>query len=81
VTITRRELFGLAAAALGTPALSRANSGPTAAFGVRIDAARLQQNLEELSVFGRPTGGTFSGGVSRVAYRTPTLPVASSLWN
>jgi beta-ureidopropionase / N-carbamoyl-L-amino-acid hydrolase len=68
VTITRRELFGLAAAALGTPAFSGASSGPTAASGVRIDAARLQHNLEELSVFGRPAGGTFSDGVSRVAY-------------
>jgi N-carbamoyl-L-amino-acid hydrolase len=68
VTITRRELFGLAAAAFGTPALAGAGSAPTAASGVRIDAARLQHSLEELSLFGRPAGGTFSDGVSRVAY-------------
>ena len=34
----------------------------------RIDAARLRQELEALSVFGRPAGGTFADGVSRVAY-------------
>ena len=31
----------------------------------RIDAARLRQQLEALSVFGRPAGGTFADGVSR----------------
>jgi N-carbamoyl-L-amino-acid hydrolase len=68
VTITRRELLGVAAAALGTSAVSRASSGQSAASGARIDAARLQQNLEALSVYGRPAGGTFADGVSRVAY-------------
>jgi beta-ureidopropionase / N-carbamoyl-L-amino-acid hydrolase len=34
----------------------------------RIDAARLRQHLEALSVFGRPAGKTFADGVSRVAY-------------
>jgi N-carbamoyl-L-amino-acid hydrolase len=34
----------------------------------RIDAARLRQELEALSVFGRPAGGTFADGVSRTAY-------------
>lgn len=33
-----------------------------------INAARLQQSLEELSEFGRPAGGSFADGVSRVAY-------------
>lgn len=33
-----------------------------------INAARLQQSLEELSKFGRRAGGTFADGVSRVAY-------------
>lgn len=33
-----------------------------------VDAARLQRSLEELSAFGRPAGGTFADGVSRVAY-------------
>src|SRR6202021_918750 len=34
----------------------------------RVNAARLRQHLEALSVFGRPAGGTVSDGVSRVAY-------------
>src|ERR1700722_16479039 len=34
----------------------------------RINAARLRQHIEGLSVFGRPAGGTFADGVSRVAY-------------
>lgn len=34
----------------------------------RVNAARLRQHLEGLSVFGRPAGGTFADGVSRVAY-------------
>lgn len=33
-----------------------------------INAARLQQSLEELSKFGRRAGGIFADGVSRVAY-------------
>jgi N-carbamoyl-L-amino-acid hydrolase len=33
-----------------------------------IDGTRLRANLEALSVFGRPTGGTFDDGVSRTAY-------------
>src|SRR5579872_5065322 len=35
---------------------------------LRINAARLQQSLEGLSVYGRPAGGTFADGLSRVAY-------------
>ena len=34
----------------------------------RVNAARLRDHLERLSVFGRPAGGTFADGVSRVAY-------------
>lgn len=33
-----------------------------------IDAARLQRHIEGLSVFGRPPGGSFDDGVTRVAY-------------
>jgi N-carbamoyl-L-amino-acid hydrolase len=33
-----------------------------------VNAARLQRSLEELSVFGRPAGGSFADGVSRIAY-------------
>jgi N-carbamoyl-L-amino-acid hydrolase len=34
----------------------------------RVDAVRLRRRLEELSVFGRPPGGTFADGVSRTAF-------------
>ena len=34
----------------------------------RVNAARLRSHLEGLSVFGRPPGGSFADGVSRVAY-------------
>lgn len=55
--MNRRHFLGaIAAAAWAQPAALRTN------------AARLRQHLEELSVFGRPAGGTFADGVSRVAY-------------
>lgn len=45
---------------------------PARAFESRqpfsTDAARLRQRLESLSRFGRPPGGTFADGVSRVGY-------------
>src|SRR5215470_17990380 len=34
----------------------------------RINATRLREHLEALSVYGRPSGGAFADGVSRVAY-------------
>lgn len=34
----------------------------------RVDATALRQRIEALSMFGRPSGGTFADGVSRVAY-------------
>jgi N-carbamoyl-L-amino-acid hydrolase len=52
----RQFVGGLAAAAWAAP------GAPT------INAARLRTHLEELSVYGRPAGGTFADGVSRVAY-------------
>jgi beta-ureidopropionase / N-carbamoyl-L-amino-acid hydrolase len=33
-----------------------------------VNAARLQQRIEALSEFGRPAGGTFASGVSRLGY-------------
>ncbi|MBI3679200.1 MAG: M20/M25/M40 family metallo-hydrolase [Acidobacteria bacterium] len=35
---------------------------------VHVNAARLKQNLEALSRYGRPPGGVFTDGVSRVGY-------------
>jgi len=43
-----------------------------------IDAQRLQRRLEHLSTFGRPTGGSFADGVSRVAYSE--ADVAARAW-
>ena len=36
--------------------------------GPQVNAARLRERIEALSVFGRPAGGTFADGVSRVAF-------------
>ena len=38
-----------------------------------INAARLRNRLERLSTHGRPAGGTFADGVSRVAYSVADL--------
>jgi len=67
MALTRRELLrGFAAATLasGMNDLLFAQSSSS----IRINAARLQQSLEGLSLYGRPAGGTFADGVSRVAY-------------
>jgi beta-ureidopropionase / N-carbamoyl-L-amino-acid hydrolase len=61
--ISRRAfLHGAAVATLGATANLRAQ--PRA----RVDGRRLRERLETLSGFGRPAGGTFADGVSRVAY-------------
>src|SRR5580698_3747724 len=41
---------------------------PFARAGTPINAQRLRQRLEQLSLHGRPAGGTFADGVSRVAF-------------
>ena len=56
--MTRRSFLAAAGLAIAAP-----GDG-----GSRINAARLRQYLEELSVFGRPAGGTFADGVSRVGF-------------
>jgi N-carbamoyl-L-amino-acid hydrolase len=67
MSISRREMLsGLIATSAGLALPGRSNTTP--ASDLRVDAARLQQNLEALSVFGRPSGGTFADGVSRTAY-------------
>ena len=55
--MTRRHL-------LGTLAVSAFAQGAAP----RINAQRLRDHLERLSTFGRPAGGAFADGVSRVAY-------------
>jgi beta-ureidopropionase / N-carbamoyl-L-amino-acid hydrolase len=65
--LNRRELLSSLAAAIAASTvadMSFAQGIPV----VRINADRLQQSLEGLSVYGRPADGTFADGVSRVAY-------------
>ncbi len=57
---------------VGSPAASSVPVAPTASGRApdapRISAARLRQRLEGLSEFGRPPGGCFADGVTRVGY-------------
>ncbi len=74
LSLTRRDwlaLTGTAAIAPVRPLLARQ---PAAL----VDGARLQRRLERLSTFGRPAGGTFASGVSRVAYSD--ADVAARTW-
>lgn len=60
----RRFSRGLALLAL-TPSLPAfAQTAPP----LRTNAGRLRKRLEDLSVFGRPAGGTFADGVSRTGF-------------
>jgi N-carbamoyl-L-amino-acid hydrolase len=52
----RHFIGGLFATAFAAPAAPQ------------VKADRLREHLEQLSVFGRPQGGSFADGVSRVAY-------------
>jgi len=45
-----------------------ARAGAPSPAALRVNAKRLRQSLEDLSVFGRPAGGSFADGVSRIAY-------------
>jgi N-carbamoyl-L-amino-acid hydrolase len=72
----RAFLGGLAAASVGTlasPSLLLGRTRAQQAPDIRIQPGILRQRLEELSVFGRPEGGAFADGVSRVAYSDADL--------
>jgi N-carbamoyl-L-amino-acid hydrolase len=74
--LTRRAFLGAAAAAaFPLPMTRQPSRGDRAPV---IDAARLRARLERLSLFGRPGGGTFDSGVSRVAYSE--ADVAARAW-
>jgi N-carbamoyl-L-amino-acid hydrolase len=60
--ISRRSFLG-GCAAVAAGVVVRGQRAP-----LTTDAATLRQRLEALSVFGRPAGGSFADGVSRVAY-------------
>jgi len=63
--ISRRTfLRGLSAASLSAAAGVHLRALPD----VRIDAKKLRDRIETLSTFGRPAGGGFADGVSRIAY-------------
>ena len=67
--LDRRHFVTLLGAALiARTSFAAAGARPPLADGPRVNAARLQASLETLSTFGRPIGGTFADGVSRVAY-------------
>jgi len=62
----RRFVRGMAAASLAAVAGVRARAQNAQSIG--IDGRRLRERIEGLSMFGRPAGGTFADGVSRIAY-------------
>ncbi|HEV8347954.1 MAG TPA: Zn-dependent hydrolase [Vicinamibacterales bacterium] len=64
----RAFLRGLSAASLGAAAGLDLRAQRGTAASPRIDARKLRERIEALSVFGRPAGGTFADGVSRIAY-------------
>jgi N-carbamoyl-L-amino-acid hydrolase len=68
--MNRREFLTIAA----TTTLARGAWGPDEGqTPPTVDGGVLRKRLEALSVFGRPTGGTFADGVSRVAYSDADL--------
>ena len=66
--ISRRELLSSVVAVAASAALPDLSFAQARDSDLRINADRLRHSLEGLSVFGRPAGGTFSGGVNRVAF-------------
>jgi len=67
VLTDRRRFLGAVGFTLSSAFLGRAR----AALGApppRVDGQRIRGHLEGLSAFGRPPGGTFADGVSRVGY-------------
>jgi len=66
--ITRRELLSSVVALSAGAALPNLRFVQAGDSGLRVNTDRLRQSLEGLSVFGRPAGGTFADGVSRIAF-------------
>lgn len=70
MSMSRRSFVSLAvASALAIPTRAWTRQPPRPA----VDAARLRNRLERLSTHGRPPGGAFAAGVSRVAYSVADL--------
>jgi N-carbamoyl-L-amino-acid hydrolase len=63
---SRREFLGRAAAAGALALFARRGFGQSPQ--PRVELRRIREHLQGLSAFGRPPGGTFADGVSRVGY-------------
>src|SRR5437899_3994500 len=68
MAIARRAFLGAAGAAALSAWTRGARATTPAALDLSVDPQKLRDRLERLSTFGRPSGGTFAEGVSRVAY-------------
>ena len=68
MSITRRELLSSVSAVAASAVLPDLSFAQAHSPDLRINSDRLRRSLEELSVFGRPAGGTFSDGVTRIAF-------------
>jgi beta-ureidopropionase / N-carbamoyl-L-amino-acid hydrolase len=67
--INRRELLSSLAVIFVSAALPGfLYSSQESTSDLRINADRLRESLEALSLYGRPAGGTFADGVSRVGF-------------
>ena len=74
VPIDRRTFLERAAiVSAGAFVPGRLGAGRQSSSTLRVDAANLRRRIEELSAFGRPSGGSFADGVSRVAYSDADL--------
>jgi beta-ureidopropionase / N-carbamoyl-L-amino-acid hydrolase len=65
MSINRRELVSGLTVATVAAAFPSSGFPQGSASGLRINPDRLRGNLEGLSVYGRPEGGTFADGVTR----------------
>lgn len=68
MSINRRELLSGLAVVSVAAAFPGLGFSQGAASGLRINPDRLRESLERLSVYGRPEGGTFADGVTRVGF-------------
>jgi len=75
--LSRRAFLATSAAAV-IPRRAWSTRGQPSSGSVGVDAWRLRARLERLSLFGRPDGGSFGSGVSRVAYSDADL--AARTW-
>ena len=71
--MTRRNFVGY----LGAGAVASLSGAPSP----RISPSIIRERLEALSVFGRPSGGTFESGVSRVGYSDADIAGRSFVMN